>query len=221
MAVAARVLEAVDGGRGFSLIRFGDGELFTLAQNTVLPADEVRLAAPFLFERHGVVVPNAEARDLLAGAFWNADLVGVPTSRRTTYSPMFLRLAAYHGWPIHTRPLTLSVINYMLYEHTDLYQTLLRRCRVLLVGNRSADLARRLGEAGFDGVVGHVAVPQGVLSVRAALDEIETHTFDVAFVAAGIAACLICPVLARQGKVALDFGILADDLTNPALGLPL
>lgn len=215
--VVARIDEALASGQGYALIRFGDGELLTLAQDTVLTVQEVQTVAPWL-HLSGVTIPDLNARDLLAEAFNRADLVGVPTSRFMTYGSLFLRLASYYNWPIEHLPLTSSVVNYAIYEQTNWYQRILRSKKVLLMGNRSEKLHTALEQSGFSTIAGHIAV-QGMSSIASALAESEKYDFDVALVAAGIPACVICPQLRDRGKVAIDFGHLADGLADGGLKL--
>ena len=215
--VVSRIDQALLSDNGYALIRFGDGELLTLAQDTVLTVQEVQTVAPWL-QLSGVSIPDLDARDRLAEAFSRADLVGVPTSRFMTYGALFLRLASHYSWPIEQSPLTSSVVNYAIYEHTDLYQRILRNNKVLLIGNRSAKLQTVLENSGFTTVTGHIAV-EGMSSITSALQEADQYDFDVALVAAGIPACIICPRLRDRGKVAIDFGHLADGLADGNLKL--
>ena len=216
---AARIEEALQVGKGFSLIRFGDGELLTLAQGTVLGVEEVQKAAPWL-PYSGVVVPDLNARDQLGAAFLRSDLVGVPTSRFMTYGTLFLKLAAHYGWSIETMPLTSSLVNYEIFQQTDLYQKIFRRHRVLLLGRQAAELQAVLERQGVAAIVGHIPV-DGMASVEGALAAAERFEFDAALVAAGIPACPICLRLRDRGKVAIDFGHLADALVNQTVKLDL
>lgn len=218
-AAAARIEEALLDGKGFSLIRLGDGELLTLAQGTVLGVEEVQKAGPWL-HYSGVAVPDLNARDQLGVAFLRSDLVGVPTSRFMTYGTLFLRIAAHHGWPIETMPLTSSVINYEIFEQTDLFPKILRRHKVLLMGRTAAELRAHLERQGVTTIAGHIPV-DGMAAVEGALAESERYEFDVALVAAGIPACVICMRLRDRGKVAIDFGHLADALVNQTVRLSL
>ncbi len=215
--VVARLDNALATGTGYSLIRFGDGELLTLAQDSVLTSQEVQQAAPWLW-LSGVTLPDLAARDQLVDAFIHADLVGVPTSRFMTYGSLFLRIAAYYHWSIDTMALTSSVINYMMFEETNIYQRMLRRHKVLLIGNASESLHTALQADGFSSVVGHIPA-NGMASIPGVLADSLNYDFDVAFVAAGIPACVICRYLRDRGKVAIDFGHLADGLANKQLTL--
>lgn len=216
---AARIEEALLASKGFSLIRLGDGELLTLAQGTVLSVEEVQKAGPWL-HYSGVTVPDLNARDQLGVAFLRSDLIGVPTSRFMTYGTLFLKIAAHHGWSIETMPLTSSVINYEIFQQTDLYQKILRRHRVLLMGRMAGELKAALEAQGVTTIVGHIPV-NGMAAVEGALAESERFEFDAALVAAGIPACMICLRLRDRGKVAIDFGHLADALINQTVKLSL
>lgn len=208
--VAGRIRDALSKHCGFSLVRLGDGELLTLAQNTVRSVEEVTLAAPFL-DYAGVQIPNTTARDQLALSIVNSDVIGVPKSRRPTFQALFVELVRYYKWPVSNWNVTSSIINYELNYETRLYSELLDNYRVVLIGNRMQELADLVASSGRPSVVGVIPV-MGVASVSRVLEELRQYEFDVALVSAGVAAEIICVDLKFHGKVAIDFGHLADHL---------
>jgi len=80
--MAGHIAAALDAQRPLSVVRLGDGELLTLAADTVLPGQEVQGMAPFL-PYAGVPCSTPDIRAMLAEAIQAADWVGVPISRGT------------------------------------------------------------------------------------------------------------------------------------------
>ncbi|CAM4013681.1 Succinyl-CoA synthetase [Cohnella lubricantis] len=188
----------------YALVRLGDGELLTMAQDIVLPADEVRKAGHFL-SYAGVDVPDLRARDEVAAAFRIASRIGVPLSRRPHYQPLLFALWNAFGIQAEELPLTFSTINYALYEQGYLNRLMAGR-RLLLIGNVAPPLAQVLLAQGVQ-VVGTVSPVQGINDLHRVVEEAAAYDFDLALVAAGIAAVPICVHLAgRTGKVAIDIG---------------
>jgi len=188
----------------FSLVRLGDGELLTLAQDRVLSVETVAREGPFL-SYAGVNVPDLAARDELAEAVRRASMVGVPLSRRPHFQPLLFAVWRAFGIRPDSLRLTTSTINYSLQEQGWLYRLLAGR-RVLVIGNVAPPLAEQLAARGF-AVAGAIHPVRGVADVRRVVEEASGCDFDLALVSAGIAAVSICVQLAeRTGKVAIDFG---------------
>lgn len=212
--VAARLTEALAQRRGLALVRLGDGEALTLAQEVVLPIPEILDRGPFL-SYAGVTVPDLAARDALARAILRSDIVGVPTAAAPNYWPLLQTALAAHGINLASLALTTSVINYALHSEGHLARLLLataRAPRVLVAGNLAPQLAGTLVEQGVN-VTGVVVPVAGIRDVERAYGEVRHQVFDLALVAAGIPAVVLCAAIARElGKVAIDFGHLADEL---------
>ncbi len=206
--VALRIQSALQEKRGFALIRFGDGELLTLAQGTVRSVEEVIFVGHFL-EYAGVCVPDWSTRNQLERAVRRADVVGIPRTRKSTFQILFHDLVKYYGWPLQNMCFTSSVINYELGAETNLYCQLLQQYSVVLVGNRMQELSQQLVKSGYTSIAGVVPV-QGAKSVHSVMEQLSEISFDVALVSAGVAANLICVGLKDWGKTAIDFGHLAD-----------
>lgn len=209
--VMVSVLTALQQRRGFSVLRLGDGELLTLAQQTVLKDAEVRAAGGHFLSYAGVHLPDYGARDQLVQAVLQTDGVGVPTHRGSTFQLLFLQLARFYGWPLEKMSFASSLINYALDESTSLYQQLFQNWRVVLIGNRMAELAKQFRAAGVHSIASSVPVA-GVAAIETVMNQLSTVDYDVALVSAGVAGSILCSRIRGTGKVALDFGHLADQL---------
>nr|WP_255654987.1 GT-D fold domain-containing glycosyltransferase [Cohnella sp. REN36] len=210
---------ALTGRTPYSLVRLGDGELLTLSQDTVIPAQAVHREGPFL-PNAGLDVPDPAARDELAAVLSRASLIGVPLSRRPHFQPLLFAVAASIGLALERLPLTSSLVNYSLYEQGYLMRLLANR-RVLVIGNEAVALAQALSAAGIE-VTGAVQPVDGIGDVGRIVEEGMRHAFDLALVSAGIAAVPICVHLAeRTGRVALDFGHAGNAMSGvPARAKP-
>lgn len=210
-AVFQAAVTALQEGRPLSIVRLGDGELLTLAHGTVIPTEDAIRWGSFL-PYAGVQLPDAGAREALAQAVRSADIIGVPQSRHPSYQGLLFPVLRHYGMDYRTMQLTTSTVNYELNAGGYLARLLEGR-RVLLIGNQSPELADLLSRQGI-AITGWVAPVQGVADVEAVLIRTrEQPDFDLALVAAGIAAVMICSRLAaEQGKLALDLGHLADKL---------
>lgn len=206
--VAEQIDAAVRERRPYALVRLGDGELLTLAQDRVMSWPEIRRVGAFL-PRAGVNVPDPAARDELLQAVISANAVGVPMSRLPHYQPLFMRIARAYGLDLPSMQLTTSTINGALFEHGCLMRILQGR-QILVIGNAAAPLAAALQPLGI-GIAGVIAPVRGVADAARVVQEAVSLDYDLAWVSAGIAAVPICTRLAAaKGKPAIDFGSLAD-----------
>lgn len=114
--IAPRILRALRDKRGFSVIRLGDAEILTLAQDTVFPTrvnvpawgdlmaelchdpalgkgdnNEVVRWRDFM-SMSGIHYPDLDARDLLLQAVKTADVVGIPVGNRPGRSRAHLKI---------------------------------------------------------------------------------------------------------------------------------
>ncbi|MCJ8013898.1 GT-D fold domain-containing glycosyltransferase [Paenibacillus sp. KQZ6P-2] len=195
-----------------SVVRLGDGELLALAHDTVLSLDHVKAAGQFL-PHAGMKLPDYIARDQLAEAVRKADIIGIPTSRLPTYQGLLFPVLRYYGIDYGPLVFTTSTINYALLEH-GLLQPLLRGKRVLLIGNVVGQMAGMLSSSSVH-VVGVITPVNGFADIPRVLSEASMYLFDIALVASGIPAVVICQKIAEElGKTALDFGHLADKLIS-------
>lgn len=210
--VSTVIREALDTGSPLSVVRLGDGELLTLAQEAVMSPEIVRKEGPFL-SYAGVHVPDLEARDQLLHAVRQASLIGIPKLRVPHFQPLAFSVFRAYGIDYRTLRLTDSLINYQLYKDGFLSGILAGR-RVLAVGNLAEPFAGFLSGHGV-AVAGHVSPVNGVKDVPRAMERIrgQAGNFDIALISAGISAVLLAQQVASElGKVALDFGHLADSM---------
>lgn len=212
--VAGALQGAMDRGLPLSVIRLGDGELLTLAHDTILPVEEVRKRGPFL-PYSGVELPAHPIREALADALRKADIIGVPQSRHPSFQGLLLPVFSHYGLNLTSLRLTSSTVNYAL-EEDGLLLPLLQGRKVLIVGNRAEGLAQALQPHGIE-IGGLITPVRGVHDTELVVRAASGYAFDIALVAAGIAAVLICTEIAtRLGKPAFDFGHLANKLENGA-----
>jgi len=214
--LCAELEEALADGRPYSLVRLGDGELLTLSQDTVKPAEEIARESPFL-RYAGVDAPDRAARDALAAAIRRATVVGVPLSRRPNYQPLLFEALRRNGVSPESLRMTSSTVNYTLYESGHLMRLIAGK-RIVVVGNAAEALARTLLAAQVQ-VVHTVAPVNGIHDSADAVRRAMAVPFDLALVSAGIAAVPICVELAeRTGKAAIDFGHMANRLGSAEPG---
>lgn len=210
--VASRIQTALEKKQPLSIVRLGDGESLVLAQDVVLDISEIRQRAPWLVQA-GVEVPDPSAQTQLKEAVLQADIVGVPTSRIHNHQPLLFKAFAALGVEWENLVLTHAIINYILQKEGYL-KTAVGDHSILLVGNHADALEPVLKKAGVN-VAGALGPVKGVRDVDRVMEEVRQHEFDMAFVAAGVAAVIISQRIATEmGKVALDFGHLADELIH-------
>lgn len=217
-AVYHEIQAAVQARRPFSLVRLGDGELLTMAHGTVISEEEAIRRGPFL-PYAGVKLPNAGIGLGLAEAVRRAHLIGVPESRHPSFQGLLSPVCHHYGLDLRSFRLTSSTVNFALCQEKLLWPLLLGS-RVLVIGNHAERLAQVLSQAGIE-ISGKVLPVQGTEDVERSVDRAAGFDFDIALVSAGVAAVLICVQLAeRLGKVALDFGHVADKLGSGELAFP-
>jgi len=210
--VGARIRRALQQGQGFSVVRLGDGEALVLAQEVVLKPEEIQKRAPWL-PYAGVKIPDLRARDLLWKVIPRTDVVGVPVSRAENHQPLIFRALQRLGLDYRRLVLTDALINYRLHQE-GLFKAIVANRSVLLVGNTAPQLQPILREAGVH-VVGAVAPVRGIGDIDRVMGEIRRQRFDLALISAGVAAVPLVQWVADElGKVALDFGALADELVH-------
>lgn len=210
--VIDQMIRAMDGHTPMSVVRLGDGEMLTMAQGLLLDLDYIRTDGYFL-SYAGVDVPDLTARDQLADAVRKATIVGIPKLRIPNFLPLMFPVFLAHGIDYRSLTLTHSTINYILYTEGYLSKLLSGR-RVLLVGNTAPGLANILRENGVL-VVAAISPVLGVKDIPGVMASVIAYDFDIALVSAGIAAVILAQRIASElGKVALDFGHLADSLVG-------
>ncbi|WP_229106412.1 GT-D fold domain-containing glycosyltransferase [Paenibacillus sp. 1001270B_150601_E10] len=214
--IFAHMERALERKEPLSVVRLGDGELLALAHDRVLSSGLVRKEGPFLGYA-GIDIPDHEYRDQLANAVRQATFVGIPTSRAPNFQGLMYPTFRAHGMDVRQMRLTYSTVNYMLAQYGFLNRLMQGR-RVLVVGNAAEELAAVLLARGIQ-IAGIITPVMGVRDTPRILAEVGHYSFDLALVAAGIPAVLITQRIASQyGKVALDFGHLANKIASGELG---
>lgn len=210
--VVGLMRQAMDERTPFSLVRLGDGELLTMAQDVLMSVKQVREEGGFL-SYAGVQVPDLSARDQVVEAVRGASVVGLPLLRVPNFQPLFFAVCRAYGIDYRSLRLTHSTINYAIYlEHN--FPGLVAGRRVLLVGNQAGPLAGYLRSNGVH-VVDAISPVQGMADVPRVLAEIAARSFDIALVSAGVPAVVIAYKIASElGGVAVDFGHLADSMAK-------
>lgn len=212
--IEVEIKNALEQNKGYSLIRIGDGELLTLAHDLIIDTQDIKSVKRMDFLSYaGVILPDYKSRDLLTANIMKADVIGIPSLRWPTFQLLFNKLAKYHKWNLESMSLTESVINYELHIQTTLFHDLLTNHKVLLIGNRMNEGEKLLKSSGYENIVGSIPV-KNINFVPDVLKEAKKYDFSVALVSSGIPANLICVELAKQNKVAIDFGHLIDELIN-------
>ncbi|GGF98695.1 GT-D fold domain-containing protein [Paenibacillus abyssi] len=210
--VAGQIKSALDSRQPLSVVRLGDGELITLAQEVIMNEEQVRKEGHFL-SYAGIHIPDLAARDQLVKAVEKADIVGIPKLRLPNFQPLAFAVLKAHGIDYRKLQLTQSTINYSLYLEGYLRSILAGR-RVLVIGNTAPGLSQVLSGSGIH-VTGVIAPVHGMLDIPRVMNELSVHEFDIALVGAGIPAVIIVQRIATElGKVAIDFGHLADSFVK-------
>lgn len=221
--IANKIRSALRKGNGFSVISLGDGELIVLAHDILLSTAEIKKNQRLVLQERkitsqkdefpllntGINLPNHHIRDTLAKNVLEAHAVGIPTSRYPTYQCMFNNLVKHYQWPLNKMSLTNSVIGYRL-NHTTIYHELLSNYKVLLIGNKMNEGKAYFNKLGYNSIVGTIPVP-GFNSYEGVIKEANKYDFDIALVAAGVAANVICVELSKKKKIAIDIGRLIDE----------
>lgn len=215
--VAEEIKKAMDETRAFSLVRLGDGELLTLAYNTIKSPIEAHELGAFL-PYAGVPLPDASVQAALIQSVKKADYVGVPKSRRPEFQMLLFSVSRYYGWNLTDTKLTNSLINYEIH-HSGMLLPLLAGRRVLLIGNKALETAGVLRKQWVN-VTGCISPVLGFEDIERVLAECRKHQFDVVLVAAGVAAVVLCQRIASEYEaVALDIGHLADEMIKKDLSI--
>jgi hypothetical protein len=209
--LGGQILHALDTRTPMSVVRLGDGELLTLAQGAVLSIAQVQEQGSFLGYA-GVEIPDYDARDQLVQSVRKATVVGIPKLRVRNYQPLAFEVFRAHGINHKELALTDSLINYYLYQAGFLSRILSGR-RVLVAGTLADQLSDVLRGNGVH-VSAAITPVNGVADVPRVMEEIAAaQPFDIALVAAGIAAVILSQRIATEmGKVAIDFGHLANSM---------
>lgn len=210
--IYTKIMKALKYRSPLSIVRIGDGEALTIAQECLLDIDEVKKRGPFL-DYAGVNVPDLKSRDDLCEAIINADIVGIPTSPLENFMPLTLHAFDANNINPFKLNLTHSLINYTLCLEGYLSKVLnTTGLKVLLVGNPMAKLEPVLKQKNVD-IVKSIYPVNGVNDHERIIKEMNNYKFHLALVSSGISAVPICSKITRlKNVVALDFGHLSDEI---------
>lgn len=189
---------------GFSLVRVGDAENQVMSQEVLYTEEELKEIWWADNEAWtGITLPNYEAREDLVQSIKEADVVGVLHQVEDyTWRPMTELLFDHYN--IKPKQICYAFINIYFAESRE-FVNLLKTYKVLLIGNPAEKFAR-LMQSKFG------VCPAGVIQIHhydeipAVLEETKQIDYDLALISAGSNANVLAALLAKEGKVALDFG---------------
>lgn len=223
LPVVHAIEAALGQGRGFSLIRLGDGEGAVLAHADPAMAAELDFSLSVWFGDQ--VVPPAE-RARIAGhleqAIQGADILGLPRPRQWSMSPryqaVFAPVVRLRGG---RRPIVGDMALHFYLQWSGAVGRLMRAARaVRVIGCRDVapmilahcGVAARQwlvrGEARFPGSVEQPHWPDGFAAMIAAIDQVEPG--ELVLVGAGVLGKAYCEAVRRRGGVAVDLGSVLD-----------
>lgn len=201
----------------YSVVRLGDGELLALAQDYVYDTPTLQREASFLTYA-GLTPPDLHARDQLAEAIRGAQVVGLPKSRQKHFGPLMYPVLRHNSIDLISLRKTSSTVNYELHQHGLLLPLLTGR-RLLVIGNAAPGCAIALQQAGCT-ISGVISPVRGFADIERVVAEARMFDFDLALVAAGIPAVVLCWRIAHAcSRPALDFGHMADLIANGNVSL--
>jgi len=210
-------------GRGFSLIRLGDGEGAMLAHADPAMAEDLAFSWRIWFGDQAVTPEErAEIAGDLERAIGGADILGLPRARQWAMSPRYRAVFA----PVvrlraDRRPMVGDAALHFYLQWSGALGRLLRAARrVSVIGCR--DVAPMLaaqggisarqwlvrGEADFPGTVAEPHWPQGYRRVLAAMADVEPG--ELVLVGAGVLGKVYAEAARQRGGVAVDLGSVLD-----------
>jgi len=188
---------------GFSLVRVGDAENQVMAQETLYSEPELRQIWWANNEDWtGITLPNYKAGNQLINAVRQADMVGVlHQDECELWRP--LTETVFSNYALRPRQICYAFINIYLPDYPE-FVDLMKQYRVLLVGKPAPLFAEWLHERWQ--ITAHSIVISNFQQLPLVLEAINQVDYDLALIAAGSNAVILAPILAGQGKVALDIG---------------
>jgi len=206
--VFEQIILALKEGRGFSLVRLGDGETLTLAHGHLVGLEV--LPAWLKNGYAGVYLPDKEIRLRLLEAVRQVNVLGVPTEPWPHFKFLMLRILS--NYKINCPPLCHSRLNFHLYT-SGLLDKIIQNQKIIVVGRKAKQslpyFAKRTKSVQSYDLSDIKQLDVVDKKIKANLD------FSVALVAAGIPAKILCVSLAKMGKVAIDLGHVLDVIVNP------
>lgn len=215
----------------FSAIRLGDMEVAFLRYGRGPGADAGRLPGAHIAEHIGIDPERLPVRDRerLQDEFFDccmsADILG--THRHTVNTSWSAHATEmFTWWGVHDRylPREVDVVFFAELLDQGFMLPLLSRGRILLVGNAAPAFAALLRDPAYRSRFAHVGMPHAEPDVVGSIfvphegtaacdgldhlwEQIRTHTFDTAFIAASAVGKILAGRIKRHlGAMALDIG---------------
>lgn len=208
--VVNKIERALEVGEGLSLIRIGDGETRAIAHNDLISMEEI----PFWLEYAGVKLPDEKIKKELIMSIKKADIVGVPIEQNKYFKPLMLRII--EKYDLELTHICHNRINYHLYTEGHLIN-LIQGKKIIIVGRKAEESRAYFSQ--YAEVKATYNLPDISFLDSTFLKIIKYKNFDIALVAAGIPAVILCPKLAFLNKVAIDLGHVVDSMITPVKDL--
>lgn len=207
---------AIEQKAAFSLVRIGDGENQILAQDSVMPIEEVlnRGWAKAANEgKKGVTLPNLKLRDEMAESIKRADVIGIPfwkddpiLADQAVKRP--LTEAVFKHFNIQPAKICHTFVN-RVFTQRKKFWNLLKGKRILLIGSWSDKVKPILEKRPYGLCIAFTFDFSDYNQMERTLQKIMQikDEFDIALVSCGVNAVVLTPQISRfTGKVAIDFG---------------
>lgn len=224
--VLARIKEALDHQRPFSLIRIGDGENVIMAQKSVWSLKEV-LRTPWAkrannpvrtrsarlgHKEKGVTLPNLKLRNQMVRSVRKADIVGILPIKDKIKAPKRVRRPLtnkiFRFYKLKPRFTCDAFINREFASRQEFWEVL-RGKRILLVTEHAKKLKEVLQSDPYHMVIAGTITFTHFKQMGRTLKIVKgmKDQFDIALISCGVNAVVLAPEVARlTGKVAIDFG---------------
>ncbi|MFC4768595.1 GT-D fold domain-containing glycosyltransferase [Effusibacillus consociatus] len=215
--VIEKIDHAIRSKQPFCLVRVGDGENLVLAQEKVMPIDQVIRTRWGRRSREtkskGISLPNLKARDKMIRAIKQADLVGIPyyKDRELRAPQIYLRSLTnkcFKTYGIRPKQVCHTLVNRHLVEKQSFWQ-MLRGRRVTVISKWADSFAKLVEKEYADFQIQFVAkIPFSHYDqIEQTVRRMEKVDCDIVLISTGVNAVILAEKLARrQGRVAIDFG---------------
>lgn len=214
--VLAHIQNALATRRGFSLVRIGDGEAFTMGYE-MIPNYQSSIST---YDYAGVPKVNPKIRDLMLKSIKMANIVGLSDNREVPLcAPLIEKILEKHQ--IHLPLICNARINWDLHDQGKgpLYQ-IFKNQRVIVVGRVARQAAPIMKSLGLNVVATYNLDGISQLNQIYYLIQSKKHHFDVMLASTGIPAVPLCVKVAREcRKIALDFGHAINDIVTPGFNV--
>lgn len=214
--VLRKIKRALKEKKPFSLVRIGDGENVVLAQNSVIPIDEVlkiRWAKLANEGKKGVILPNLELRDEMVAAIKQADMVGIPfwendpiVAHQEIKRPLTENV--FEHFNIKPRRTCHTFVNRVFAQKPEFWAMLKGR-RVLLISDWGDSVKEILQKEPYGLNIALTIKFTDYKQINRTLRKVSKNKdeFDIALISCGVNAVVLAPKIAQlSGKVSLDFG---------------